>query len=126
MSYFAVDYAASGAIDNQGNLKVYTDLDAIHNSMKLWLASFRGEKMRMPGKGGPILRALFKPMSDEAALEIRRGVQEGLRNDFSPPITTTSIEVTPDYEHDTYIISVRGYCPSYRAQIAFDEKVRKL
>lgn len=116
----------SGAIDTQGNLRLYYNVDAIHNSLRIWLASFRGEKLRMPNKGGLVIRHLFKTMSDESALALSLAIREGLKTDFSPSIIASDVSVIPDYENSWYNITVKGYCPAFRTDISYEDKMRKL
>jgi phage baseplate assembly protein W len=125
MSY-AVDFAASGKPDLQGNIPVLTDLDALNNAIKLWLGSFRGERLYNPRKGGPIIGYLLKPMSEDIANDIRSGISEGLKNDFVPKVKVTKCEVDCDYQNSQYVINVTGFCPSLNSDVKYSDRINSL
>jgi hypothetical protein len=125
MSY-AIDFAASGKPDLQGNIPVLRGLDALNNAIKLWLGSFRGERLYNPRKGGPIIGYLLKPMSEKAANDMKRAIWEGLKNDFMPSIKVNKCYVDVDYENHQYIINLTGYCPSLNSDVHYAEKINSL
>jgi len=125
MSY-VVDFAASGELDIQGNIPVLWDLDALNNAIKLWLGSFRGERLYCPRKGGPLIPYLIKPMSDETANDMKTGIREGLKNDFNPSVKVSKCEVVPDYENSQYLIDVIGYCPALNSDVRFSDTINQL
>jgi hypothetical protein len=125
MSY-AVDFAASGKPDIQGNIPVLTDLDALNNAIKLWLGSFRGERLYNPRKGGPIIGYLLKPMSGEVANDMKTAIREGLKNDFVPSVKVSKCDVFVDYENSQYIINLAGYCPSLNSDVHYADKINCL
>jgi len=113
-----VDYLGTGDILNaQGSLTVLKDQDALNNAINLWVASFRGERLYQPYTGGIVINNLLQPMSDRQAEAIRRDIIEGLSNQFDPSINVAKCIVFPDYDRDTYWISVEGYCPALQVSI---------
>jgi hypothetical protein len=125
MSY-AVDFAASGKPDIQGNIPVLKDLDALNNAIKLWLGSFRGERLYNLRKGGPIIGYLLKPMSEEIANDMNRAIRLGLKNDFVPSVKVSKCEVVADYENSQYIINLTGYCPSLNSDVHYADTINSL
>ena len=113
-----VDFPGTGEmITPQGNIPVLTDQDAVNNAINLWICSFRGERLYRPHDGGIISSNLLKPMSDDAANDIQDDLIDGLANIFSPHIVTSKCEVIPDYNKNTYWITVIGYCPALQISI---------
>jgi phage baseplate assembly protein W len=125
MSY-AVDFAASGKPDPQGNIPVLTDLDALNNAIKLWLGSFRGERLYNPRKGGPIIGYLLKPMSEDVADDMKTAIREGLKHDFVPSVKVSKCEVVCDYENAQYVINVIGFCPAFNSGVRYSDAINSL
>lgn len=113
-----VDYQGIGeALDSQGNIVVLSDQDALVNAINLWICSFRGERLYRPREGGIISEALLKPMSNERAMDMQRGIIDGLQYEFAPAISVSECTVDPDYEHGTYWIKIKGWCPALQTAI---------
>jgi len=125
MSY-AVDFAAEGAANTQGNLQVVKDLAALNNAIKLWMGSMKGERLYHPTKGGVIIKYLLKPMSESVAEDMKRGLRYGLKNDFEPSIIVRECEVTPDYENKLYQILIIGHCPELNSDVYFNDTINSL
>ena len=123
---YAVDFAASGKPDIQGNIPVLKGLDALNNAIKLWLGSFRGERLYQPRKGGPLIPYLMKPMSDEITHDMRTAIREGLKNDFVPSVRVTRCDVDPDYENNRYVVNIVGYCPSLNSDVRYSDTINSL
>ena len=125
MSY-AVDFAASGRPDRQGNLHVLRGDAAFNNAIHLWLGSFKGERLNFPKKGGPIIGYLLKPMSEDNANDMRIAIREGLKHDFVPRVNVSKCEVACDYENSQYVIEVVGYCPSLNLVVGYTDMINSL
>jgi hypothetical protein len=125
MSY-AVDFPADGQTDGQGQLPVVKDLQALNNAIKLWLGSFRGERLYHPAKGGPIVGYLLKPMSEESAEDMKFSITQGLLVDFTPSVTVTKCEVIPNYELKQYEVVVVGYCSALNSDVYYQDSINSL
>jgi len=125
MSY-AVDYVADGKINEQGNLRVVKDIEALNNAIKLWIGSFRGERLYHPTKGGVILPYLLKLMSEDTAERMKEGIREGLLSDFVPSIKVRECEVVPDYENSLYHVQIVGFCPSMNSDVYYNDTINSL
>jgi len=113
-----VDFPATGEIiDSQGAIQVLRDQMALENAINLWISSFQGERLYQPTVGGVVIDNLLKPMSNDRANEIRSEIMDGLAYQFKPSVKVSECIVFPDYERDTYWISVKGYCPSLQVSI---------
>jgi len=112
--------------DSQGNLTVLKGIDALNNAIKLWLASFRGERLYQPYRGGPIIGYLLKPMSDDSANDMRIAIREGLKNDFTPSVKTSKCEVFCDYDNAQYVVDIEGFCPSMNSDVKYTDKINSL
>jgi len=121
-----VDFAADGLPNSQGNIPVLKNLDALNNAIKLWLGSFRGERLRFPRKGGPIIGYLLKPMSEDVAKDMRIAIRDGLKNDFTPSVTVDGCEVLCDYDSAQYVINVEGFCPSLNSDVRYSDRINCL
>lgn len=121
-----VDFGHTGKTDQKGNLTVLKDQEALSNAIKLWICSFRGERLYRPNKGGMVVGSLLKPMSEERASEMERAIKSGLRTDFIPSIEVSKCKVAVDYENAAYHISVEGYCPSFKASVTAETTLKSL
>ena len=121
-----IDLDHRGQVDEKGNLIVLKDQDALANAVKLWLCSFRGERLYKPTKGGYVISALLKPICDERIDEIKEAIMIGLREDFQPAIEVSKCTVIPDYDEGRYYITVEGWCPKFRAAVYTDASLNSL
>jgi phage baseplate assembly protein W len=113
-----VDFPGTGEmVTPQGNIPVLVDQDALVNAINLWICSFKGERLYRPNDGGVVADNLLKPISDDRADRIRDTLVDGLSYRFSPHVTVSECTVVPDYERNTYWITVAGYCPALRVSI---------
>lgn len=120
------DYSLYADVDDLGNLKVLTGSEAIENALKIWLASFPGESMRNPSKGGYISRWLFKPMSESTAQLIKEAIVESLEEDFYPSLSLQTLTVIPDYDKSQWQITLNAYCPVLKLSINLEESMRSI
>jgi len=113
-----VDFPSTGEmITSQGNIPVLTDQDALVKAIKLWICSFRGERVYRPNDGGIIADNLLKPMSSDRAKNMEDDLTDGLAHLFIPHVKVSKCEVIPDFERSTYWITIVGYCPSLRTSV---------
>ena len=125
MSY-CVDFAADGRPNIKGNLRIVRDLEALNNAIKLWLGSFKGERLYHPTKGGVLLPYLMKPMSEAVANRMKEGLREGLRYDFEPSVIVRRSEVVPEYENSWYRVTIVGFCPLLNSDVYYNDTINSL
>jgi len=120
------DYSSIGEIDSKGGIRLLMNREAVENSLRLWITSFRGEIIKRPTMGGIVLQWLMKPMSMETARNIKNAIIDGLANDFQPVISISSLSVVPNYEKQYWEIELIGYCPLIQDEISYSDKLRRL
>jgi len=120
------DFTSSAEFEPNGSLRIVTGTEALVNSLRMWIASFRGELIRRPARGGYIVQWLMKPMSEEVGIRIREAIQEGLFEDFEPRITITKVRVIPDYENQFWNIELEGYSSLLKETFSLSEKLRRI
>ncbi|KKM77100.1 hypothetical protein LCGC14_1373480, partial [marine sediment metagenome] len=103
------DISYKGTIGLSGEVEQLWGVDALNNAVRMWLASFSGEIVRQPGKGGYLMKWLMKPMNELSIDRIRMGIRNGLNQDFTPFLEILSLEVVPNYEHRYWIIILSVY-----------------
>lgn len=94
--------------DENGNLYIPVNSDALAQAIKVWLTSAKGEKLRS-NTGGWLIGLLAKPINQDTADKIRSNIITGLSTDFSPPITIVDLQVIPDPANNKWIITIAGY-----------------
>lgn len=120
------DFSATGETDYNGQLRILKDNEALENALRMWIASFRGEIIRQPDKGGYIVQWLTKPMSEDTRTSIKEAIEDGLFEDFQPPVQIRQLNIIPDYENQNWKIELKGYCPALRETFSLSEKLRRL
>jgi len=120
------DFTSNAEIELDGSLRIVTGSDALANSLRMWISSFRGEILRNPTKGGYVIQWLMKPMSEETRVRIAEAIEEGLFEDFDPKITLQKLTVTPNYENKYWEIELRGYAPLLKESFSLATKLRRL
>jgi len=120
------DYSLYADIDSLGNLKVLIGKEAIENALKLWIASFPGESIRNPSKGGYISRWLFKSLNEETAGLIKEAIIESLDEDFYPSLVLKTLDVIPNYDKYQWQITLNAYSPELKIDINIEESMRSI
>lgn len=121
-----IDFDSNAEIEPNGSLRVLSGVEALENSIRLWVASFRGEVIRKPERGGYIVQWLMKPMNEETRRRIKEAIQDGLFEDFQPKIQITRLDVIPNYELGYWQIELQGYSPALKEAFSLSEKLRRL
>lgn len=118
------DHYYLGGIDNQGNIEQVWGTDAIKNAIKMWVASYRGENVRYPNRGGYVTQWLFKPMNQTRADDIMTSIRDGIDQDFKPFLSIQALQVTPVYEQRYWQIYLEVFSSDLNVQVTISEKVR--
>lgn len=121
-----VDFSYDADIQPNGDLRLLQDYEAIQNSLRLWLYSLRGERIRRPTWGGYVTRWLFKPMSSNTADNIQYAILTGLKEEFSPALQIQEVNVTPDYEDKSWTIEVKAIVVRSQEEIHVIENIRRI
>lgn len=111
-------------INDLGDLIELQNEEAFINSLRLWMASFSGERMFQPQKGGYLMQLLCKPMKDIVPSQVDAAIRMGLSIDFSPSVNVNYITVIPDYEKRFWNITVSVYVPDFKKNIELNDKIK--
>lgn len=120
------DFSYDAQIDEVGELVVLTDRAAIENALRLWLYSFKGERIRRPTYGGYVTRWIFSPLNEDTAETIDMAIRQGLEKDFSPRLAINYLSVVPDYEEEAWIITLRVTVVRTKEEIHVIENIRRI
>lgn len=115
-----------GEIDSTGKITQYYGKEAVANSIKLWLTSFRNDILRTPGKGGYLTNFLFKPMTDTKKSEMVASIRDGFAQEYSPTAIIKSLDVTPDYTNNKWIIDLTVYVDAIKSDVTTTLEVNNL
>lgn len=115
-----------GGTDQNGAVKEVWGKDALTNSLRMWIASFKNEILRTPGVGGDIIGTLTKPMNTATQELLKISLIRGLERYFQAYLQNTDVQVTPDYEKRMWKISIKFYSPSLKDFVEFNENLKQL
>lgn len=119
---FDTDY--SGYVKPNGQINEYWGESALNQSIKLWLASYKGDVVRDPRRGGYLTGMLAKPMNIVWADSIKMAIRDGIEQDFEPQLEVRLIQVEPNYEKKYWRIYLEVYAPSLKISTTVDEKIK--
>lgn len=115
------DYDIRGGIDEFGRIKRLKNQDALANAIIMWLTSSKGEIIRHPNRGGPLLRWLKRPMTEEIRVRIKESIEDDLENRFSPRLVVETVSVTGDYQKRLWTVHIKGYSPEINEIVDLSE-----
>lgn len=119
------DYSLFGD-STDGTLKEVQEVEALINSIKLWMASYEGDYIDYRTVGGFVTSALGKPMKDSNIVEVTQRIRYGIENDFTPALTIISLEVIPNFEKRRWEISLEAYSPELNLRVFINENIKEL
>jgi hypothetical protein len=111
---------------SNGQLSEVWNKEAFINSLKMWMASFAGEVIHDPAKGGYLVQFLMKPMQQVDIDHMRDTIRVGLINDFVPRVNVNMIRVVPHYQERYWEIVVSVFSPDLNDNIDLTERIRSL
>lgn len=121
---YIFDYDYLGRVDNNGELRTLWGEEALKQSIKLWIASFKGDVIRQPTKGGYVSRWLMKPMATADVDEIEMVIRNGIYSDFSPYLQIRDLRITPNYEQRYWEIYLAVYSPDLKVNTTVSERIK--
>jgi len=116
-----VDYPLYGITDKTS--EVY-ELEALINSLKLWVASYRGDFIGGITRGGYVTEVLSSPMSTVEAELVYVAIQEGLDKDFTPRLEIINLDVSPNYEKRLWDIYLEAYSPELNIKVQVNQSIK--
>jgi hypothetical protein len=119
-----VDVDLTGELDAQGKIPYHTGPDALTNAIKMWVASFKGDILDHPSKGGYVTSLLMKPMNQVSVEVLTESILNGLENDFSPPLQILDLQIDPDYKNRTWKFYLSVFSPDLRMGSVVNEEIQ--
>lgn len=110
--------------DVSGNTVIQYDDNAIIQSVKNIISTITGERVRNP-IGSTLVRLLFEPMNNETADSIRTVLFQSVER-YDPRISIKTIRVIPNYDNNTYDVTVRMQVKRLTNIVKFETKLRSL
>ena len=95
------DYPFYKKVNSDGSLVKFTNSDALSQAVKLWLVSKPNDIIRSSSEG-VMYNHLGKMMDSDRVDLIKASIIQGLKNDFTPPLTVVDLSVIPDYEKERW------------------------
>lgn len=89
-----------------GDLIVLNNVNAVARSVRNIVYTLPGEKFFDPTFGSNITASLFETFDEFSASAIRDEIQTSIRN-FEPRVNLESVEVTPDYDNNSFDVVIR-------------------
>jgi len=119
---YDIDYR--GGITPQGNLKQRWNEAALQNAVKMWIASYEGEIIGNPDRGGFLMGILGRPMRETDVDDFEDALKKGFRRDFTPYLKIESLVIEPDYAGRKWIVSVSVFSPELKLSTSLKEFIR--
>lgn len=118
------DLNMEGSIDKKGHVREMWNAEALTNSIKMWISSFRGDIMRGPDRGGYISEILMRPMDETDTDDFEQIIRNGFNEDFRPYLRVYNIEIVPNYERRYWSIRLQVYSPDLKVYAEVDERIK--
>jgi hypothetical protein len=118
------DHYLFGGTSNNGEIKQVWGNDALTNAIKVWLSLYQGEVIRDPLKGGYLTKLLSKPMSEDRAALIKKDLERGLINEFTPVLKNIKVNVTPNYEKRFWNINIDAFSTDIKDSVDITLQVK--
>lgn len=119
-----IDFDILGAIDENGQIKQYSNSDALRNSIVCWLTSFRNDILRSPNRGGYLTQHLYKPMSQSQQRSIYDSLIDGFNQDYFPYVKLLTLDIIPDYTAKTWKINIDVYSDLIKNNVQVSQTVK--
>lgn len=89
-----------------GDLIAVNNVNAVARSVRNIVYTLPGEKFFNPNFGSNITASLFENFDEFSASIIKGEIQTSIRN-FEPRVNLQSVEVTPDYENNSFDVVIQ-------------------
>jgi hypothetical protein len=118
------DHDLLGTINADGSIKQIWEEEALKQSIKLWIASKKGEALRAPERGGYINRWLMQPMKDSNIDIIKMAIRDGIAQDFTPLLEILELDVKPLYDKRAWYIYLKVRCKNLKLEVEVSERIK--
>lgn len=117
------DIDIEGRTTSNGNILTYTNNEALGNAIKFYLLSSKGAFIRQPTTAGILDTLLFRPLNPIYPEE-KAGYLSQIRNTFNNFSTILSLDITPDYENQSWNVRVKWLSLLTKETIISEVKLR--
>lgn len=121
---YIFDYHYLGKTTKNGELEHLWEEAALNQSIKLWIASFKGDAIRSPARGGYVNQWLMKHISEDDKDQVAMTIRDGLFQDFEPHLEVEVLEVTPNLEGRYWEIYMEVYSPTLKVKTSVSERIK--
>ena len=121
---YIYDHDYTGRIKPNGEINQVWGKEALTQSIKMWIASYEGDVVRSPMRGGYITQWLMKPMQQVDEDDIIMSIRDGFEQDFTPYLQIRRVEVNPNYEQRYWEIYMEVYSADLKVATVVDEKIK--
>lgn len=121
---YIYDHDYTGRINSNGEINQLWGERALQQSIKMWIASYEGDVIRNPIRGGYVTQWFLKPMQQVDDDDVIMSIRDGFEQDFTPYLELKRIEVRPNYEERYWEIYMEVYSSDLKVATVVDEKIR--
>ena len=121
---YVYDHDYLGTIQEDGAIKQVWGEEALNQSLKHWLASFKADLVRSPNRGGYLTPLLAKPMNTLSSDSLKMAIRDGLYQDYQPFLAIEKLEVEPNYEGKYWYIYLEVYSVDLKTHVVVEEKIK--
>lgn len=118
------DLHIDGGSNIDGKVNEVVNEEALTNALKQWVASFKGDYINNPSKGGYVTSRLFRPMRQTDVEDIKHSIRDGIESDFDIRLEILDLSVEPDYERRVWRFWLNVYSPDLDMFAKVDEQIR--
>lgn len=90
---------------NTHDITIIKDIDAVKQSVKNLILTFRGERPFNPDLGSNIRALLFEPADDFTEFDLKEEIESTIRN-HEPRVELTNVEVTLEADNNRFRVSI--------------------
>ena len=117
------DYSIFGSNEDENIREVY-EREAFTNSLRMWIASYEGDYIGGSTRGGYVMEAISRPMTETDTELVYGIIYEGLTKDFRPAIQVQNLEVKPDWEKRRWVIELDYFVPELNFSSTIQESLK--
>ena len=111
--------------DATGDIAKRVDVNAVKQSIKTLLLTQKGERLFQPQIGSDLYALLFEPM-DFITIEALKAVILNCLANYEPRIVVDSLVMDPNYDENSYVITLNFYTIGVYAPATFNFTLKRL
>jgi hypothetical protein len=100
------DYYFKGGIDLQGKIAETWQEEALKNAIRMWIASYQGDFIGQPYRGGQVMKHLLRPMSQVNIKRFNAAMRKDFNDEFSGVAEIEQLVITPYYSERKWKIDM--------------------